>query len=177
MRQRDDIHVMVVITRLHDAPHDVLEHVVLAAEDLIDRERADGEDQFRLEDGDLRREVRLAALDFFRVGAPIAAAVRLAGKAARDGCKVHALSDGLFIGAGRVGEPPKERLSRGPREGAAERALARAWSLAVELDRRGDGGAVDVRPLHLGALGAGRELLVEQAKARHTLAASRDGGL
>src|SRR5512140_158092 len=143
MGERDHVDLAPVVARTKDFADDVLEHVVLAAEDLIDRERADGEDEVRLEQLHLAHEPMLAVLDLFGVGTTVPSALRFSGEAPRDGCKVHASSDRRFALAGRALEPFEERLAGGPREGAAELAFARAGRLADEQDRARDGWAVD----------------------------------
>ena len=98
------------------APHvaDDLGELVDVGIELRDRELADGDDELRLEDFDLRVDVDAAALDLVgRRHAIAAAARRLAGKAAAHRGHVDAVAKLLLVEAD-LREPAEQRLARGP---------------------------------------------------------------
>src|SRR5690606_35039168 len=113
------------------------------------------------------REEGATRLDLARIGAAIAPSGRLAREAARDRGHVDPLAEQLLGDAERLLEPAEERLARGPRERAAELALARAGRLADEQDAARDGAAVHDGADHLRARLARRELGVQDAQLVH----------
>ena len=118
-------------------------------------------DEARAEDRRLPREPRLATVDLPGVGLAVAAAGGLAREAPRHRGHVDGRAEGGLVDPARLLEPPEHRASRGPRERAPERPLARSGSLADEHHLAEDGRAVDDRADHLGARGAGVELAVQ----------------
>src|SRR4051812_31972582 len=134
MRQRNDVERGAVPRRSEHAADDGIELLPgdLLAEDLADGERSDREHELGLEDLDLALQVRPAARDLLEIRLAIAAAVRLARKAARDRGDVDALAKVLFADAHRLLEPPEERLAGGPRERTAKAPFTRPWRLPDE---------------------------------------------
>ena len=144
MRERDDVHVHPVELRLR-RPSDHGRDGLPVAEHLLDRESADGDDEPRREDLHLAREEAAPLRALLLARDAVAAALRLAGKAAHHRSDVDARADGLLVGAGRALEPAEERLPRRPRERTPEARLVRTGCLAHEEDPRRHGGPVHGR--------------------------------
>src|SRR5689334_7830572 len=127
MRKRDHVRVVTEPGRPYDAADQRIQllSACALAEHFADRERADRDDERRLQDRDLPLQEHAAARNLVRVRPAVAAALRLSGEASRDRGHVDARAKRLLVQSARLLEPTKERLARGPRERPAEAAFAR----------------------------------------------------
>src|SRR5688572_28550494 len=118
MRQDDHLELM---TGAHDAMHAAEGFLQLRdADELLRRERADGNDQLRAEKSELAIEMRRAVRDLGRVGNAVAAALRIAArKAADDRADIDARAKLLLAQAEEILEPGEQPASRRIGEGTA----------------------------------------------------------
>ena len=103
--------------------------------ELLRRERTDGDDELRREDADLAVEVLAAASNLVGSGNAVASVPGiLARKAADHRADVDALSELRFGNAERLGKPAEEPFPGGVCERAPILDLMRAWRLADKHD-------------------------------------------
>ena len=126
----------------------------LWGKELGDRQFANRQHQFRLENPHLGIDPFAATHDLVRGRDAIAAVGVLAGKTATDGCHVDGLSEKRFGYAATFGEPTEERLAGGPRKRASEDRFLDARSLAHKEHFAQHGAAGYDRFVHRGTIGA-----------------------
>ena len=127
------------------------------SDQLLCRERSDGDDQFRREQRDLPVEMSGAVGDLLRIGNAIASPTFLSGKAADDGAHVHAVAELLF-GHSQPAKPAEHPPARRVGEWTPILYLMRARRLTDQHQSRardgaGDGLSKDIRTRAAGVKG------------------------
>jgi hypothetical protein len=163
MRQRDYFEGATVAADLKTAPHDFVQF--LEREKLRDRKFADGDDESRLEQGDLSIHPGRTIPDFIRRWNAIATRSRFPGETSTDGCEVNLRAHFRFIQVTEFFEPTEEGAARRPGEGPAQDGLFHSGRLADEHDFAEDWSAGNRRRQHARtapALEQARDMLIQQ---------------
>lgn len=124
------------------------------SDELLCRERSDGDDQFRREQRDLPVEMSGAVGDLLQIGNAIASPFLLSRKAADDGAHVHAVAELLF-GHSQPAEPAEHPPAGRVSERTPILYLMRSGRLADHHHPRASDGAGDGLPKDIRTLAAG----------------------
>ncbi|MEY2483232.1 MAG: hypothetical protein QOK24_1760 [Verrucomicrobiota bacterium] len=163
MRQRDYFEGATVAADLKTAPHDFVQF--LEREELRDRQFADGDDESRLEQGDLRIHPSRTIPDFIRRWNAIATGRGFSWKTATDRGEVNLRAHLRFIQVTEFFEPTEEGAARRPGEGPAQDGLFHSGRLADEHDLAEDWSTGNWRRQHARtapALEQARDMLIQQ---------------